>query len=260
MLIMRNNRYSRRVILTAACILIAVLIITVLMQYGVYRKERNILLFSEFRIRKELRRATKVKEGNLKEFADERLEAGRMLKELEAILPTEIGVESFLEQFASFAKELNVDVHNAHSVVKRRDFYAEALLSMTLHGDEKDVRALIGKQLEEKRLTSWKTFREDEKSFPIELIIYSIKQRKPKKIDVDKIMCPEFESNVWLWPFKGRIEKYHRELDYLCDEARDHFEILQLFKELADKRRYLLPALRILKHLQENRTLPSFAD
>ncbi|MBW1943329.1 MAG: hypothetical protein JRJ51_10915 [Deltaproteobacteria bacterium] len=216
---------------------------------------KNISIINEIKLHR-----AKVKEKNWKKFTNETLEIEHQVNELNALLPPKLGVESFLDQFSFLANGFNIEVRNAHRVVKQRDFYVEALLSMTLYGNEKDVRALIEKQLGEKRLTSWKTLRGTEKTFPIEIIIYSIKQWKPKKIDIDKIMCPEFESKIWLWPFKGRIEKKHHELDDLCKKAQDHFKTLKLIEELIAKKRYLNLRVHIFKELEKNRTLPSFVN
>ena len=254
-----DHRVSRRIIQAAVCILLAVLIITVLRQYSVYHKERNILFISEFRIRDKLRRA-KMKEQDFENLVNERAKAERQLTQLHALLPEKIGVDGFLDRFSAFAKEFSVQIHNTQVEKKNRDFYVEALIRMTLHGSEKNVRGLTERQLKEKRLTSWKTFREGENTFTIEIHIYAINEWKPKKIDIEKTMCPEFETKVWLWPFKGKIEKMHQELDDLCKRSQDHFEALKRIEELADKRQNITTGVEILRELEKKRTLPSFAN
>jgi Tfp pilus assembly protein PilO len=256
---MKDSRVSTRIILAAVCVMLAVLIITVVRQFSIYNEERNILLHHESRIKFKLRRA-KIKEQSPKIFKHDRAEVKRQLTLLHALLPTKIGVESFLDQFSSFAKGLRVEVHSARVQKENRDFYVEASLKMTLYGSEKDVKALIEKQLKEKRITSWKTFRKAENTFAIEIIIFAMDERIPKKINIENIMCPEFDSKVWLWPFRERITKIQKRLNDLCKKSQDHFETLKRIEELSEKVKFLRTGVAIYKELEKKKTLPSFSN
>jgi len=248
------EKRSRRWILKISIFIVVILLIGIyIQQYFLYDYERTELENSIDSVQKYLRLAriykanpeklSRMKEGAREDFA-----------KLNIVLPSALGVERFQNQFSSLAKSLNVAVSFKGTEIRRLAFYNEAKLSMKLSGNRETVIFLIHKQYDELRLTAFeRLFREVENRFHLDLTIYSFngskEKSKYKEISVEKRLCPEFKSHVWLWPFKGRITRIHYQFVNLCKETQKHAETLFSIYKLKDRIRYVEAGLKVLKEL-----------
>jgi len=181
-------------------------------------------------------------------------EAREDFAKLNIVVPSALGVERFKNQFSNLAKSLNVAISFKGTEIRRLDFYNEATLSMKLSGNRKAIIFLIHKQYDEPRLTAVeRLFREVENRFHLDLTIYSFNSSKGKsehqEKSVEKRLCPEFKSQVWLWPFKGRITRIHYQFVNLCKETQKHTETLCSIDKLKERIRHVEAGLKVLKEL-----------
>jgi tetratricopeptide (TPR) repeat protein len=170
------------------------------------------------------------------------------------MLPPVLDVKGFKEQFSSLARSFDIAVSFKGTEIQRHDFHNEAKLSMKLLGNREAVILLIHKQYEEPRVTTVeRLFREAENRFHLDLTIYSFNDSKEKgkhkEIGIEKRLCPEFKSHVWLWPFKGKITRINFKFVNLCKETQEHTETLCSIYKLEDRIRYVKVGLEVLKEL-----------
>jgi len=248
------ERQSRRSIFKISVFIVAILIIGIyIQQYFRYDHERAKLENSITRVQKYLAQA-RIYEANPEKLSRMKEEAREDFAKLNIVLPSALGVEHFKNQFSSLAKSLNVDVSFKGTEIRRLDFYNEATLSMKLSGNREAVIFLMHRQHEGPRLTAVeRLFREVENKFHLDLTIYSFNGSKEKSehqdISVEKRLCPEFKSQVWLWPFKGKITRIHYQFVNLCKETQKHTETLCSIDKLKERIKYVEAGLKVLKEL-----------
>jgi hypothetical protein len=252
-------RSARSLLTIVVSILVAILIITTLQQYTVYYHERRELSATIANVRKKIKMAEKHKPEKI----FERLKKIDLQMSLSnQIMPSTMDAEAFLDYFSILANSLGVEVHDTHIVVSSKEFYIEAVLTMSLYGDKKAIRALIEKQIQKLRQTSWRLFRGADNKFPLELTIYSfkypMKHRKGNELSIEKKLCLGFKSRVWMWPFKGIIKTMYQELEKMCHEVRGHSETLKLLEEGNRKVDQIETKLKVIKELEKHILLPSF--
>ena len=176
---------------------------------------------------------------------------------LNIVLPSALGVERFKNQFSNLAKSLDVAVSFKGTEIRRLDFYNEAKLSMKLSGNREAVIFLMHKQEVKPRVTAIEQlFREVENKFHLDLTIYSFngssqEKNEHQETSVEKRLCPEFKSQVWLWPFKGKITRIHYKFVNLCKETQKHTETLCSIYKLKERIRYMKAGLQVLKELEK---------
>ena len=248
------EKRSRRWILKISIFIVVILLIGIyIQQYFQYVYERTELENSITRVQKHLARA-RVHEANPDKLRRQMEEIEDDYKKLHRVLPPVLDVKGFKNQFSSLAKSLDVDVSFKGAEIRRLDFYNKAKLSMKLSGNREAVIFLIHKQHDEPRVTAVeKLFREVETRFHLDLTIYSFNDSKEKgnhkEISIEKRLCPDFESHVWLWPFKGRITRIHYQFVNLCKETQKHAETLFSIYKLQDRISYVEAGLKVLKEL-----------
>jgi tetratricopeptide (TPR) repeat protein len=251
------EKRSRRSVFKISIFIVAILLIGIyIQQYFRYDHERTKLENSITLVQKHLARA-RVYEANPEKLRRQMEEIEDDYKKLNRMLPPVLDVEGFQNQFSSLAKSLDVAVSFKGTEIRRLDFYNEATLSMKLSGNREAVIFLMHKQHEQPRVTAIeKLFREVENKFHLDLTIYSINGSSKEKsehqeISVEKRLCPEFKSQAWLWPFKGRITRIHYQFVNLCKETQKHTETLCLIDKLKDRIRYVEAGLKVLKELEK---------
>ena len=248
------ERQSRRSIFKISVFIVAILIIGIyIQQYFRYDHERAKLENSITRVQKYLAQA-RIYKANPEKLSRMKEEAREDFAKLNIVVPSALGVERFKNQFSNLAKSLNVAVSFKGTEIRRLDFYNEAKLSMKLSGNREDIIFLIHKQYDEPRLTAVeRLFREVENRFHLDLTIYSFNGSKGKsehkEKSVEKRLCPKFKSQVWLWPFKGRITRIHYQFVNLCKETQKHTETLCSIDKLKERIRHVEAGLKVLKEL-----------
>ena len=250
------EKRSRKSILKISIFIVVILLIGIyIQQYLMYIREYNKLENSITRVQIDLARA-RIGEANPDKFSSEIAWAEKQFSELDLMLPSSLGVDGFKNQFSSLAKSLDVDVSFKGAKIQRLDFHNEAKLSMKLSGNRKAVIFLIHKQYDEPRLTAVeRLFREAENRFHLDLTIYSFntskEKDKHKEISIESKLCPEFKSQVWLWPFEMKIIAIQNKYKTLCGEVLEHTETLCSIYKLEDRIRYVKAGLEVLKELMK---------
>jgi hypothetical protein len=137
------------------------------------------------------------------------------------------------------------------------DFYDQAILSLELTGDDKDIRALLEKVATGERLTKQKVLECVNEACDVEVSIFSIPQPEEEPLDVfDMQGCAEFNSKVWLWPFKGRIEDSCEELKSLCKKRQSQSSAIQSTQKLMEQLRLSQFMGEVINHLTTPETSP----
>lgn len=246
----------RRSILKISIFIVVILLISIyIQQYFRYVHERTKLENSIAHVQKYLSRA-RICEANPDKLSRQMEIAEGQSKQLNLVVPPVLDVKAFKNQFSSLAKSLDVDVSFKGAEIRRLDFHNEAKLSMKLSGNRKAVIFLIHKQYDEPRLTAVeRLFREAENRFHLDLTIYSFntskEKDKHKEISIESKLCPEFKSQVWLWPFEMKIIAIQNKYKTLCGEVLEHTETLCSIYKLEDRIRYVKAGLEVLKELMK---------
>jgi hypothetical protein len=93
------------------------------------------------------------------------------------------------------------------------------------------------------------------KECDIELSIFSIPDPEEEPLSVFDIQaCAEFNSKVWLWPFKDRIQDTYEELNSLCKERLRQSSAIRSTEELMEKLRLSRFIEEVVKHLAKAET------
>jgi hypothetical protein len=242
---------ARRKLITALALISGALVVGgfCVQQYVTYRSEIQTLAATINWIDHQLRRAQVLERqpGRLDEAikgVEEKLSQQRLQ------MPATLDVEGFLDDFSAMANRFDVVVKASQKEPLSLDFYDKAILRLKLTGDDKDIRTLLEKLGTGDRLTKHKVLQCANKECDIELSIFSIPQPEEQPLDVfDMQACAEFNSKVWLWPLKSRIQDRFEELQSLCKERQRQTGAIQSTQKLMEKLRLSQFIGEVIKHL-----------
>ncbi|MBW1744302.1 MAG: hypothetical protein JRJ47_12880 [Deltaproteobacteria bacterium] len=247
---------ARRRLITVFAIISGVLIVGAFcaQQYLTYRSESRTLTAAIRWVDHQLRRVQAVERQPAKlsqvfKGVEEKLSQQRLQ------VPAKLDVGGFLDHFSAMASRFDVEVKASQGESSSRDFYDQATLRLKLAGDDKDVRTLLEKLSTGDRLTRYKVLQWTNKECDIELSIFSIPEAEEEPLGVFDIQaCAEFNSRVWLWPFKGRIQDRYEELNSLCKERQRQSSAIRSTEELMGKLRLSRFIEEVVKHLAKAET------
>jgi hypothetical protein len=253
---MNMDTPTRRKLITAFALISGALVVGAFcaQQYVTYRSERQTLASAIDWADHQLRRVRAVERqpGRLDQAikgVEEKLSQQRLQ------VPATLDVEGFLNHFAAMVNEFDVEVKASHAEFLSLDFYDQATLELKLAGDDKDIRALLETVGSGDRLTQYKVLQCANKECDIELSIFSIPQPEEEHLNVfDMQACAEFNSKVWLWPLKGRIQDKYGELEALCRDQQRQSSAIRSTQELVEKARFSQFMGEVIKHLATTET------
>ena len=247
---------TRRRLLIAFALIAGVLVAGAFsaQQYVTYRSESQTLASSVRWIDHQLKRIQAVERqpGRL----DQALKGVEVkLSQQRLQVPATLDVEGFLDYFSAMAGRFDVEVKAGQSESSSSAFYDQATLRLKLAGDDENVRALLEKLRTGDRLMRYKVLQCADKECDIELSIFSVPDLEEEPLNVFDIQaCAEFNSKVWLWPFKGRIQDRYEELKILCKERQRQGRAVQSTEELMEKLRLSQFIGEVIKHLARAET------
>jgi hypothetical protein len=247
---------ARRRLITVFAFIAGALIVGALctQQYLTYRSESQTLAAAIRWVDHQLGKVQAVERqpgrlGQVIKGVEEKLSQQRLQ------VPATLDVGGFLDHFSAMASRFYVKVKASQGESSPRDFYDQATLRLKLTGDDKDVRALLEKLSTGDRLTQCKVLQCANKECDIELSIFSIPDPEEEPLSVFDIQaCAEFNSKVWLWPFKDRIQDTYEELNSLCKERLRQSSAIRSTEELMEKLRLSRFIEEVVKHLAKAET------
>jgi hypothetical protein len=248
---------ARRKLITAFALISGVLVLSAFFaqQYFTYQSETQTLTWAARWADHQLRRvqAAERPPGRLGEAinaVEEKLSRQRLQ------VPATLDVEGFLTHFTAMAREFDVEVRASHAEFLSLDFYDQAILKLKMAGDDKDIRALFEKLGTGDRLMRYKVLECANKECSVSLFIFSVPEPEEEPRGVfNTEACSEFNSKVWLWPLKGRIQERYEELRTLCEERQKQSSSIRSTEELMGKLRFSQFVEEVIKHLTTTEAL-----
>ena len=245
----------RRKLITAFALISGVLVIGAFwfQQYVTYRSETQTLASAIQWIDHQLKAQPEGGEpgrlGQAIEGVEEKLSQQRLQ------VPATLDAEEFLNHFSAMADGFDVDVKASQTESLSLDFYDRAILRLKLAGEHKDIISLLEKLSTGERLAQYKVLQCASNECDVEISIYSVPELEGESVDVfDMQACGKFNSKVWLWPFKGRIQDRKEALKRLCEERQRQAGAIQSTQKLMEKLRLSQFIGEVIKHLSASET------
>ena len=249
-----SARSSKLLLSGGVCVALVVLVALFMHQHGVYRSEREALDLAVYQIERELKRA-RVWDTDAANLSAKKREVEVQITALHRMLPAKLEIKAFIDRFETIAGELDIQATLVKAFSEKKDFWGEASLSFRLRGRADAMRALVVRQHRSPRLLSWKRLSISDNTAQVELIIYAMPDRREEQ-SVEPRLCDGVDSRVWLWPYKGRIDRISGRLNTLCGEFRDRSENIRTIRELERKMKYLKTGTEVAGELKKRKTLP----
>lgn len=247
---------ARRRLITFFALIAGALIVGAfcVQQYLTYRSESQTLAAAMRWVDHQLNKVQAVERqrgrlGQVIEGVEEKLSQQRLQ------VPATLDEEGFLNHFSAMASGFEVEVKASGGESSSRDFYDQAILRLKLAGDGEDIRALLEKLSTGDRLTRYKVLQCAERECDIELSIFAVPDPEEEPLNVFDIQaCGGFNSRVWLWPFKSRIQERCEKLNNLCKERQRQSSAIRSTDDLMAKLRLSRLIGEVINHLRAAET------
>jgi hypothetical protein len=242
-------------LITAFALVSGVLVIAAFcfQQYVTYRSESQTLGSAIHWIDHQLRRAQAVGRLGTLGQAVEGVETKLSQQRLQ--VPATLDEEGFLSHFSAMAGRFDVQVKASQTEFLSLDFYDQAILRLRLAGEEGNITALLETLGAGKRLARHKVLHCTSNECDVEISIFSIPEPEEEPADVlDMQACGEFNSKVWLWPLRGRIQDRKEALKKLCEERQRQGSAIESTQRLMEKLRLSQFIGEVIKHLAASET------
>jgi Tfp pilus assembly protein PilO len=195
-------------------------VLGVLVQWLVYRHEASIQAARLESLRKTLR-AMEVTANKLPEFKREVALLREKQRVMLELLPTQLGVQEFMDGYREVCavrgfRIRSWSVRAAPPRAAAQTPVARAEIDLVLEGDPERASAL-GTQTERmRRLVDWRMAGADEDTVRAQIVVYALpEERQAPVADACRIRP---RSEVFLWPYRGRVRAAYAERAHVCAE------------------------------------------